>query len=414
MKRKNVRESYYLGALLYVFLVSFPEKLVTLSLIVWVLLSLLSFRKEMLLKNKYLLLLPAFYVLYFVGFFTSENPSFKFLEHKLSFLIFPLIFFLHQYSEKQRKRMLQVFVLGLVGSALVCLGVACFNSIVFQDGIIHFKPNVLEGKGFMESILYGGNYFFGRYLSIFHQTVYYASYLCAGIAILLFNPKLFPSKTRFVILGLFVLFVFLISNKASFIVLTLLLCIRVFTWQSNKVKKTISFSVFAIIVASFIIMNPRIRESLTKVADGELLLNKEARYGFSTRLLSWDAAISLIKEKPILGYGYANTQLVLNKRYEQKGYTYPLMEKYNAHNLWLQSWLENGILAILILISIFYFLLKQQLPGFRYSPLLLTFVLILLVNSMFEGMFNRFSGISFFSFLVCFIFSALKGGLSKK
>ena len=38
-------------------------------------------------------------------------------------------------------------------------------------------------------------------------------------------------------------------------------------------------------------------------------------------------------------------QAALNKKYQEKGYVFPLKESYNAHNLWLQSWLENGILA---------------------------------------------------------------------
>jgi len=138
-------------------------------------------------------------------------------------------------------------------------------------------------------------------------------------------------------------------------------------------------------------------------------LKKEARFGFGTRLLSWDASVSLIKERPVLGYGHAATQGVLNQRYEEKGYVYPLKESYNAHNLWLQSWLENGFIALIILMGIFLILFRRS----WHSHLFLAFTLLLLTNSLFEGMFNRFSGISFFSFLVCFIFSALKGGVSK-
>lgn len=403
------QQGFYYGALLYVFLVPFPQKIINIALIVWVLFSLFNCNKSTLTKNRCLWLLPAFYVSYFIGFFTSEIVSFKFLEYKLSFLIFPLLFFLHTYDGKQRNTILKVFIWGLFASVITCLVMAFFNSIEIQNGNFLFQPNVLEGKGFMESTLYGGNYFFGRHLSIFHQTVYYAMYLCTGLAILLFRPKLFSEKLRAFLLGIFVLFVFLVSNKASFIVLVLILTIKLWTWKVAGIKKLMGFSLFTLALVLFGFFNPRMKESALNITKGNVRIDKEARYGFSTRLLSWDAAISLIKERPILGYGNANTQKVLNKKYQEQGYIFPLKESYNAHSLWLQSWLENGVLAIIILIGIYFFLFQKS----WFSPLFLAFTVILLVNSMFEGLFNRFSGISFFSFLVCFVFTASKGGLAK-
>ena len=100
---------------------------------------------------------------------------------------------------------------------------------------------------------------------------------------------------------------------------------------------------------------------------------------------------------------------VLNEKYKEKGYVFPLKESYNAHNLWLQSWLENGLLAIIVLFGIFFVLFQKSWQ----SPLFLAFTILLLTNSLFEGLFNRFSGISFFSFLVCFIFSMTKGGFAR-
>jgi O-antigen ligase len=400
---------YYYGALLFAFLIPFHPKLSTLALVLWLLLSLISFSQKTLVRNKTLLLLPIAYVAYFICFFTAETPKFRFLETKLSLLVFPLIFFLNVYSVRQRGKILKFLVFGLVVSSILCLIVAFYNSIGIENGNLYFRANVLEGKGFMDSILYGGNYFFGRYLSIFHQTVYYAMYLCAGVAVLLFVPKLFTTKLRTSLLGIFLFFIFLVSNKASFIALALILILKLHTWNVNRSKKAIGVSLFAMVLTAVVFLNPRIKESVVNIVEGKMTLNKEARYGFATRLLSWDAAVSLIKEKPVFGYGHAVTQEALNKKYQEEGYIFPLKESYNAHNLWLQSWLENGLFAIIILLGIFLVLFQKS----WHKPLFLAFVLILLTNSLFEGMFNRFSGIIFFSFLVCFIFSASKGGLAK-
>jgi len=404
------QQGFYYGALLYAFLIPFPQKIINIALMVWVVLSLVSCNKSTLVKTKYLWLLPAFYGLYFLGFFTSETMSFKFLEYKLSLLIFPLLFFLCAYDETQRKHILKIFIWGLVASTITLLIIAFYNSFQVRNGEFIFQPNVMEDRGFIESILYGGNYFFGRHLSVFHQTVYYAMYLCAGISILLFQTKLFSAKFRTGLLGVFLFFIFLVSNKASFIALALILILKLYNWNANHSKKLIGVSLFALMLATFVFLNPRIKESVLKIVEGQTTLNKEARYGFATRLLSWDTAISLIEERPVFGYGHGATQAALNKRYQEKGYIFPLYESYNAHSLWLQSWLENGLLAIIILFAIFLVLFQKS----WHNPLFLAFVLLLLTNSLFEGMFNRFSGISFFSFLVCFIFSAAQGGLIKE
>lgn len=382
--------------------------MVTIAIGVWVLLSLLGCNSSSLVKNKYLWLLPLFYASYFVGVFTSEQPSFQFMEYKLSLLIFPVLFFLHNYTEAHRSHILKALVWGLGASAVACLVLALHHSIGFSEEGIRFQPNVLEGRGFMESILYGGNYFFGRHLSVFHQTVYYALYLCVGVAVVLFRPDLFSRKHRWFFLLFFVAMIFLVSNKASFIALALVFGCKLWTWRVRPRLKWMSVSIVILALSLFAFLNPRFKGSAVQIAKGEIQLDKKARFGFATRLLSWDAALSLIQEKPLLGYGHSEAQKALNNRYREKQYTTPLKESYNAHNLWLQSWLENGALAVLLILVVFWALFRKA----NHSPLFVSFILILLVNSMFEGMFNRFSGISFFSFLTCFMFSMKKGGLS--
>ena len=356
----------------------------------------------------------AFYLTYFIGFFVSRNPYFRFLETKLSFLIFPLLFISHNYTDAQRKKMLRLFLYGLLVAGLFCVLFSFYRSIGIQDGSFYFRANVLEGKGFEEAILYGGNYFFGKHFSVFHQTVYFALYFCSGIAILLFCPKMFGKKLKWTLLLIFTLLVFLISNKASFIALGLVLMFRLMTLKLDSLKKTIGVMLALGMIALFALMNPRTKLAIHKVINGELVIDKNARYGFATRILTWDAAWSLIKEKPLLGYGAGDTQQQLNEEYRQKEYRHPLKESYNAHNLWLQTWLENGLPGLLLLMGIFVLSLKKALWYKEYPNLFLALILVVFVNTLFESFFNRFSGVSFFSFLVCFILSVSRGALKNE
>lgn len=402
------QKGYYYGALLYVFLISFPQQLVTISIVVWTILTLLGFKCFQRQQIKSLWLLPAFYFSYFFVAFHSEIDSYKFLEHKLSFLIFPLLFHLQEYGPFERKKMLRFFVFGLVISGMVCLIIAVINSTSFDGGKFGFNPNVLEGKGFFESILYGGNYFFGRHLSIFHQTVYYALYICTGIAILLFCPQLFSQRIKWGTISFLIFVLFLVSNKASFIVLATVFGLWFLTMKMDRHKRIYGISMFVLAMFAMLILNPRAEKSVSKIFNEGLNLNPEARYGLDTRLLSWDAAISLIKENPVLGYGYNSAQRALDERYLQKGYIFPLKEHYNAHNLWLQTWLENGIVGEILLFSLFFVMFRKATVLWQQTPVLLVVILIFLINSMFEGIFNRFSGVSFFAFIACFILTQVK------
>lgn len=402
------QRGYYYGSLLYVFLISFPQQLVNAAIILWTIFTLLNFKRLQRQRTKSLWLLPAFYFSYFLVVFHSDTDSYKFLEHKLSFLIFPLLFHLQTYRPSERKKMLQFFVLGLVLSGMICLGIAGFNSLSFEGGKFGFTPNVLEGKGFFEAVLYGGNYFFGKHLSIFHQTVYYALYLCSGIAILLFCPQIFSFKKKWGIISFLAFILFLVSNKASFIVLGMVFGLWFLTIKMDRYKRIYVFSIFVLGMLTMFLLNPRTGKSVSKIFNEGITLNQEARYGLETRLLSWDAAISLIRENPLLGYGYNNAQIALDGRYLQKGYIFPLKEHYNAHNLWLQTWLENGIVGEILLFSLFFAMLRKAIICWQQTPVLLVFTFIFLINSMFEGLFNRFSGVSFFAFIACFILTEIK------
>ena len=190
--------------------------------------------------------------------------------------------------------------------------------------------------------------------------------------------------------------------------LALIFVIHISYLPTSIFKKVSILGLLICTIVLFALTNPRIRESVRNISNGELAINKDARYGFAIRILSWDAAISLIKEKPIIGYGAGNTQKKLNNAYLERGYNYPYKENLNAHNQFLQIWLENGLLGILSSSLIFICLFGVFRNAKADSQFILMIMVILFINSLFESIFNRFSGVSFFSFWVCFIFSIYK------
>lgn len=407
MRKAFVEKRFYLvGGMVFCLMLPFSQKAVSVALILWAVLSLFGHKKPASSGALHLLWVPALYLTYIIGMAISQNFSWNILEHKLSLVVFPFIFFLHSYRQDSRNALYRALILGLLLSGVICLGYALYRSIQPGDLGYEFRANVLEGRGFIEAIHYGGNYFFGRFFSLFHQTVYYALYLSAGVAIVLFKPALFSLRKRFFLLGFFLLLLFLIANKAAFIVLLTLFVLHIIVQPLGLKKKILFLLSFLIIAGIFAGVNPRLRNSFERAIFEEWTLKKEARYGFETRFLSWDAALDLIEKEPFSGYGAANAQEALDRKYEEKGYPYPLMERLNAHNQFLQIWIENGILGLLawtgVLLTLTIKVFSRPRDGYLYTA----FLFIIVVNALFESVLNRFSGVSVVAFLLCLMLTA--------
>ncbi|MCG2459125.1 O-antigen ligase family protein [Flavobacteriaceae bacterium F89] len=404
------KEPYYYGALAYAFLIPFFQLAATIAMGLWLGLSFLGYRRTNNNKKSLLLLFPALFVSYLVGMLWFHEVSYTIMEHKLSLLVFPLIFYLHSYNGHQKRNILRLFVLGLCFSLIICFGIALYRSISLYGGSFHFAANVLADRDFFESILYGGNYFFGQQFSIFHQTVYFALYLSTGVALLLFCRIGISERYKLLLIAFFVIAAFLISNKAGLVSLALIFPLKLIVARYSLIRKlvlSLSFLAGLVIIG---LANPRMLGSIKKLAKGELEIDKEARYDFKTRLLSWDAAIDLIGQSPILGYGAANTQNELDRVYEQKEYVFPLKNRNNAHNQFLQIWLENGLLGLVLFLSVFMGLIITAREGGANIMLISAMVVLFFLNALFESYLNRFSGISYFTCVCCFIFSGHKEG----
>ncbi len=401
---KTLKRGYLWASLIYAFSIPLDQKLATVSLVLWFLLSITGFRKENINNNKELSIFILIYLVYVISVFSSENIAFKYLEYKLSFVLFPVIFFLQKYNRLQYNKVFKFFIFGLLASLLICIINAIINSVSLQETGVVFSPNVLEGKKGLNSVIQGGNYFFGDQLSMFHQSVYFAIYLCLGSAIVLFN-EVFSYRKRVLLIILFGIFIFLLSNKAGLLVYFTLLFLRILTFKSKKRYRLFFFLLMIGIFCSVVFVNPRYKESLRKVMAGELKIDKNARYDFKTRILIWDSASELIANKPILGYGIGDIQIELNQKYEEKQYNFLLRKKYNAHNQFMQMWLENGFAGIILLLLVYYLFFRRAFVSSDYQWFILSIIVIFFINSLFESIFNRFSGISIFVFYGTMILS---------
>jgi O-antigen ligase len=125
------------------------------------------------------------------------------------------------------------------------------------------------------------------------------------------------------------------------------------------------------------------------------------------RFLIWKSAMNVSKNNLMFGVGIGDVRTELFKEYEKTEEPYIIKEKYNAHNQFLETLVEDGIIGLMIflvlIILMFYISYKER--NLLYG----IFIIISLAFFIFESVLYRFAGISFFS-----LFSFLLLHIKKK
>jgi hypothetical protein len=114
----------------------------------------------------------------------------------------------------------------------------------------------------------------------------------------------------------------------------------------------------------------------------------------------WTAAWSLIKESPVFGYGLGDGKDLMVEYTSHIDRVTQLQISADAHNQFLQSWLDFGVVGpILVLAILFiYFIKMKKKPDLMRYGLPLLFIIIM----FFEVILHRLSGVLLFSTLLLF------------
>ncbi|TMM58951.1 O-antigen ligase family protein [Maribacter algarum] len=385
---------------LLAFCMPLHQKWSTIVLLALVVVSLVSKKHKATFWSLPFLLPPILYLMIALSLLYSERMEFRYLEQRASLMAFPIIFSASRLTSKDRVKLFEYFVLGCALAVLICFGNAFYNSFSIIDGELIFKPVVNDAFSFMYSVVRDGNYFFSSHFSVFHQTTYFAIYLNTAIAIILAFSLWKKSKIHFILLLLFPLVIFQLSSKISLLICGLIYVVYGLSRIGNKVYKGLFVAIIFSIGTLFLLQNPRSKIMIETLFERGFTIEPSERYGYSLRLMSWDAALYVASKNPFLGVGVGDTQKELNAVYESKGYTQPLKEELNAHNQFLQIALVCGVVGVLIFIWLLWNLIRKSrlsnTPNNRLFNLL--FLIMITLSFLFESVLNRFSGISFFFF----------------
>lgn len=349
-----------------------------------------------------------FFAWQLIGMLYSDNPGegWRNIELHLSLLLFPLV--LVSPGEMIRQKvgvLLKVFSLTTFFFLVICYGYALYRSLNFQNGTLIFNPYLPEYTWL--------NYFYALEFTIFQHTSYLSMFTLLSVFIALetfFDNQGSGNYRLFwlVIAIILLISVYFLSSRAG--ILAAIITVPLYLFIKFKIagkKKFVGLAILIIIPILILVSltNPRVNNymewrSERKVSSGTVV---------NDRFIIWDAVTTILKSNFVFGVGTGDIQDELNKEYLRNGNNKLAEVNTNAHNQYLEVILENGLIGLFLLLSIFGLMFYLSVTG--KNIVFMMFILTVLISFIFETMLNRLAGVTFFSlfsFLLIHINSGIK------
>lgn len=296
-----------------------------------------------------------------------------------------------QFSKQQKDRMMDVFIATGVVTGLICIGVATHHFL--DTGTVYTATQ-------KDHFVY--NHFMHHRLSspLKLHAIYYSLYLSLGGLVILNRVLHHPSKLKIkllygFILAFFVVMLFLLKSSIfalAFPIACLLLIFfryRKVVLSSLKMKIALSMTVFIVGVFSYIGIQSKLESFSLKYE-----LSDDHLTPLTMRMSIWECTWETIKEAPLTGQGTGDGDDELVATYDELGFTIGASDRFNAHNMYLQYWLTNGIATALLFVLILFFLARRALK--HQNMVYFGFIFLFAAFSLTESTMLRQNGVVFF------------------
>jgi len=333
-------------------------------------------------KNWLSLTLFAFYLFYVFSVFTSNNQAqaLKALEYKMGIVFLAYVFFSNSlFYRKNKAFFLKTISLGLI-TLLLVLDIKALS--------IYFESS-----------------FFPTYTQYTHELHPTYVGLAAFIVLVLCLKKLedsafaLTSKNYLLIaIALFmIIHLLLIQSRSTFICAALAFVLYSYYFFFKKKKY-----VFALLLVAFgagvyfmknLSLSNRVNEAYQTAVSSRQSADESGTNFRWNIIKSYPEILSSIW---ISGVGKGDAQDFLNSFYHEKGWKTAENSTYNAHNQFVQTWIEFGIVGLLLFALIFFWPMFLY-RGFYFKMILLGFG----VSMFFESLLERQAGILLFVYIYC-------------
>lgn len=384
----------------------------TIALITCGILSLLKFKK---LPYHQLWHLPIslFSVLFIwllIGLSYSDlnTASWGIIERHLPLIFVPFIassFTL--LSQNQRRRVIDIFVFGVTAAAIYFLSSAIQHYL--ETGSVY-----IEGKS--------GHHLYNQFMHhrltepLDMHAVYFSLYLSFAFIVILdrflnnYKNYALWQKMAFILLFIFYALVLILLKSSLFALalpLSILFLLLNHFWDKllRKSKYFISGLLILVIISgiSYYGVQSKIKDFST-----DLKLEEKHPGPLKIRLGIWYSSWETIKADWAFGHGTGDGHQALMEKYRELDFYIGKKDQFNAHNMYLQYWISNGVFAVLLYLMILLLLSRRFLLNKQFTAFLTVFLFA--AFSFTESTMLRQNGVVFF-ILFCSIFYF--SGLSK-
>lgn len=328
-------------------------------------------------------LLSSFFWLSLLGLIYTKNldEGFMNLKQSLPFFIFPLIFLSIDLKKKDYIKILKYFS----------------SSVVLASVFALIKSLLIKINNY-------GDYLFFDQLAIILEkhTTYFALFVIIAISYFLFeikNSKWKKSICFGAIISFLLLMLYMLSVRIS--VLGLISIGFIYLLQcKNKISFAKQLSLFVICcLISLVYLSPNFQKRFNSKSPEGVEISD-----MGSRVIHWKAVLKRISnENLFFGSGTGDGHTGLYEEYLKFNFETGFLNKYNAHNQYLETTLFFGITGLFLLLLILYKTIVKCIQVKDMFGLSITIVFIIFMIT--ESILERHSGTVIFSYLISMIIS---------
>jgi O-antigen ligase len=398
--------SYYYAVLLLFATLPFSATINAIPLVLLLLTAilLLATNKQIKLPGRspgMILFLVYFFILLLSALYSNDqSKGFDFLIRNSAFLILPVAFLnANSIDGYKVNNIYKVFVVVVFVAIVICFVTSLVSNYHYTKE--HNLPWYhLHPWAFSYHYLSRGLDMHSGYLSLMVSTAFFI------ILYDLFNyhPIDLRIKKKMKVFLLIILMIFLILLSGKNIIIT---TIGVFLLSAFfYFKRTNSVPYFFLLTAlvmtlliTLVLINPVLKIRVLNA----ISLNEDVALfsgNFSLRFDQWGVLLDhVFLSNPIFGIGIGDVETITLKTYEEFGPALALENKFNAHNMYLQTAMATGIIGLVVLVAQVYFFFRNCIKAKLRTAL--SFIIIFSLYGITESALNRQKGIVLYT---CFLF----------
>lgn len=392
------------------FIMPFGKHLLTnIALLGFIVCCFIYFRKKdylYALKNVQWLVFALFIGWYLVSLFWSSSldEGLRQIQVKLGLLILPF-FILAAGSLLQRhhiERVKMAFVLGCAGVLTACFTASAYKALQIGSHIRlspggTYTQNLFTYQALSENFMHPG---------------YLATYIGLALIILLVNITTHTKRKwwQFILIVYFFAGMVLLQGRINLLALLIVLGVSALVYAFSKRAYFIFWlaGIPVLMLVAFLFFAPaNLKERYFQMPDFSYDISGNDFNSATFRLAEWTCAADVIGAHPIIGTGVGDNRSALQEAYIARNFKQGVLNKFNAHNQYLETTIATGYIGLLILFSIFIIYAYRAVKVTNHTLLLSVFFFALCILT--ESMLERAWAITLFSSLFPLLASSKQG-----